>query len=247
MNKIIGLWAHPRSLSTAFERMMIQRGDFHVVHEPFNSLYDEGEYKLIAPDGTEVIAFTYDQIIDTIISWSVDHKILIKDTFEYHYDGFFNRIDFLEMIDHSFIVREPEKTINSHYALNSEVTTSEIGYQNLLDFIAYLDDHGFATRAIVDADELLADTPKVVKYYCKNLGITFLPQALSWSNGERKEWKRSKKWHIDAQNSNGFQKSEKIYEKRVDNSEKLKAFYEVCLPQYKKIIALKNQLSMTIL
>ena len=35
MEKILALWAVPRSTSTAFERMMRERGDFWVVDEPF--------------------------------------------------------------------------------------------------------------------------------------------------------------------------------------------------------------------
>ena len=32
---IIALWAHPRSMSTATERIMHERGDCKVFHEPF--------------------------------------------------------------------------------------------------------------------------------------------------------------------------------------------------------------------
>jgi len=39
MNKIIALWVHPRSLSTVMERVMIERGDFRVIHEPFAYVY----------------------------------------------------------------------------------------------------------------------------------------------------------------------------------------------------------------
>ena len=36
--KILALWCHPRSVSTAFERVMRERGDLGVLHEPF--MYD---------------------------------------------------------------------------------------------------------------------------------------------------------------------------------------------------------------
>jgi hypothetical protein len=36
------LWAHPRSRSTALERMMMERGDVTVLHEPLVTLLDEG-------------------------------------------------------------------------------------------------------------------------------------------------------------------------------------------------------------
>jgi hypothetical protein len=39
MNSIIALWTHPRSISTAFERVMMERGDMNVLHEPFSYLY----------------------------------------------------------------------------------------------------------------------------------------------------------------------------------------------------------------
>ena len=35
---IIALWSHPRSMSTAFERIMRARGDLDCLHEPF--MYD---------------------------------------------------------------------------------------------------------------------------------------------------------------------------------------------------------------
>lgn len=39
MNRIVALWTHPRSVSTAFERVMMERGDFKILHEPFSYLY----------------------------------------------------------------------------------------------------------------------------------------------------------------------------------------------------------------
>ena len=39
MNPIIFLWAHPRSMSTAVERIMRERGDLDCLHEPFLHYY----------------------------------------------------------------------------------------------------------------------------------------------------------------------------------------------------------------
>ncbi|WP_283176701.1 hypothetical protein [Gemmobacter sp. 24YEA27] len=38
MNRIYALWSHPRSMSTAMERVMRERGDLDCAHEPF--MYD---------------------------------------------------------------------------------------------------------------------------------------------------------------------------------------------------------------
>src|SRR5215216_5749512 len=37
--KPVALWAVPRSISTAFERVFVERGDFKVFHEPFSASY----------------------------------------------------------------------------------------------------------------------------------------------------------------------------------------------------------------
>ena len=37
--KPIALWAVPRSISTAFERVFVERDDFEVLHEPFSASY----------------------------------------------------------------------------------------------------------------------------------------------------------------------------------------------------------------
>src|SRR5690242_19337971 len=39
---LLMLWSAPRSRSTAFFRMMIERGDFTAVHEPFSYLAEFG-------------------------------------------------------------------------------------------------------------------------------------------------------------------------------------------------------------
>jgi hypothetical protein len=36
---IIFLWSHPRSVSSAMERIMLERGDMTTLHEPFIYLY----------------------------------------------------------------------------------------------------------------------------------------------------------------------------------------------------------------
>ena len=39
---VLALWATPRTVSTAFERMVMERGDLHVTTEPFSLAYYHG-------------------------------------------------------------------------------------------------------------------------------------------------------------------------------------------------------------
>ena len=45
-DKPVALWCVPRSLSTAFERVFLERDDFEVLHEPFSASYYRGEDRL---------------------------------------------------------------------------------------------------------------------------------------------------------------------------------------------------------
>jgi hypothetical protein len=46
--KPVALWAVPRSISTAFERVFVERNDFEVFHEPFSASYHYSEDRLSA-------------------------------------------------------------------------------------------------------------------------------------------------------------------------------------------------------
>jgi hypothetical protein len=45
-DKPVALWAVPRSISTAFERVFVERDDFEVLHEPFSDAYYYGPDRL---------------------------------------------------------------------------------------------------------------------------------------------------------------------------------------------------------
>ena len=49
MHKIIPLWVHPRSLSTPMERIMMERGEFKIFHEPFAYVYYVDDKKAAEP------------------------------------------------------------------------------------------------------------------------------------------------------------------------------------------------------
>lgn len=49
MNQILAFWVHPRSISTGFERIFIERSDFKVLHEPFSALYYVYEKRVDCP------------------------------------------------------------------------------------------------------------------------------------------------------------------------------------------------------
>src|SRR4051794_36311922 len=115
MHKIIAMWAHPRALSTAFLRMMIARGDITVVHEPLVTLTDEG--KVPVPDGRGgmVELHSAQEVFAHLKYLARDRPVFFKDTVEYRYQYLFDHPEEIAGIEHTFIVRDPKKAINSHY------------------------------------------------------------------------------------------------------------------------------------
>ncbi|NRT88954.1 hypothetical protein [Clostridium beijerinckii] len=235
MNKIIALWAHPRSLSTAFERMILERGDFFVMHEPFCTLADTGSYSVILPDGKEYTVNSYENLIDLIYEISKSRKIFFKETTDHRYDILLKNNEFLGNIINTFIIREPSKTINSHYAMNNNVTCNEIGYENLYEIFNYVIELTSKIPVVIEADMLISNPKRCIKEYCQRIGINFIDEALTWDSKNISEWKITQKWHIDAMKSIGFNEVEKQYLVRVNNNDKLKEFYDYNLEFYEYI------------
>ena len=235
---ILMMWAHPRSLSTAFERMMMERSDFLVFHEPFCTLYDTGRVTLRGVRGAETTLTDYDELIDFIGVASAGARVFIKETCEYHYAQVLAREEFLRAATHTFIIREPRKTISSHFKMNPNVTRDEIGYGHLWELHTRLAELGVAVRAVVDADRMLVDTEDVVSEYCRRVGIEFQPAALSWNPMMPHDWERTALWHADAISSAGIREIERNYDATVDTDDRLRSFYDWHLPIYQKLKAL---------
>ena len=62
--------------------------------------------------------------------------------------------------------------------------------------------------------------------------IDFIPESLTWEAGHQSEWDIWEDWHTDAARSTGIRKNVETFEVTVENSDRLKAFYEDQLPYY---------------
>jgi hypothetical protein len=230
------MWAHPRSLSTAFLRMMIARGDLTVVHEPLVTLVDEGEVPLPSPDGGTFLARTVGEVLAQLRRLAVQRPVFFKDTLEYRYQYLFDHPDEIAGITHTFIVRDPGKAISSHYAMKPTVTCPEIGYEHQYDLLQLARAHSTHTPVVIEAERLLAEPSTVIDGYCAAVGLPFLPHALSWQPEDRTEWQRTRKWHLAAIDSSGFAAPANDYPSTIDNNPVLRSFYDYHFPFYQRIL-----------
>jgi sulfotransferase family protein len=223
---LLFLWGTPRSMSTAFLRMMLERGDHEVFHEPFSSIVVRG-WSLVG-DRT---ATSHDELLKLLEERACEHPVFVKETTEYDYlttGG--DRIP--EVGRHTFIIRDPRRVIPSHYAMNPDMVCDEIGYGHQMEMARRVRAVSGVRPHVVEAEDLLTDARGTVSRFCEYAGIPFLESSLSWQPGDQEVWSRTSQWHRDAAGSSGFARSSPSYESTVDNDRFLYECYWHHRPHY---------------
>lgn len=196
---VLALWSAPRCRSTAFARMMAERDDRLVVHEPFSHVADFGEAKV-----GDRVAHTEQEVLAALRASAAEQPVFFKDTTDFHYPALLADQGFLTAATHTFIIRHPAEAIASHHVLNPDLGRDEIGFAWLHEIFTAVRAATGSTPVVIDSDDLLDRPEAVVKSYCERVGIPYLPEAMTWEAGERDEWAPSGRWHADAANSTGF-------------------------------------------
>lgn len=198
--QIIALWSAPRSISTAFFRMMLERGDFTVVHEPFSYL---AEFGFVEFGGKRLS--DENQVIAHIRALAKERPVFFKDTTDERYPSVLANRRFLgEDAVHTFLIRDPRETIASYYRINPEMREEQVGFGHLRELVENVQRAAGRPQFIMDAQGLLTDPAETVKAFCRHVGIDYIPEALVWQAGERPEWGPSQQWHHEAAASTGF-------------------------------------------
>lgn len=237
MEQILAFWVHPRSISTGFERVFIERGDYKVLHEPFSPLYYVYEKRVDVP-GQHIdprVPHSYADIRRWILEEGDKAPVFFKDMAYHPFDHIIKDDEFLKRLTHTFLIREPEKTILSHAVMNPGVTRDEIGYELEFKLFEKVAEVTGQTPVLIDADELEDDPEGITRAYCEAVGIPFIKESLSWDPGQVPEWDSWKEWHVDAAESSGIQKNMETFDFGLDDRPNLRDYYEYHLPFYEKL------------
>ncbi|SCG69347.1 sulfotransferase family protein [Micromonospora halophytica] len=230
--QVLALWSAPRCRSTAFARMMTERGDRAVVHEPFSRVVDFGAVEVgdrTANDEQDVLA--------ALRALACTQPVFFKDTTDFHYPALLADEDFLSAATHTFIIRDPAEAIASHHALNPRLGRDEIGFAWLYEIFTAVQDATGTTPVVVDSDDLLARPAETVRAYCEAVGITFLPDALSWEPGMRPEWRSTSRWHQSTSETAGFTPGRTGGAETVAADPVLRAYRDYHQPYYERLRA----------
>jgi len=224
-----------RTTSTidGFFRSMVERGDMTALHEPFCNLRDCGE--------TDAGDRTFDSPL-SLLAWLRDEthhmRVFLKDhpPTAYVRDLLADR-RFLAEARHAFLIRHPEEIAASSYALHPGMSINSIGLERLCEVQDAVRAAGGDASVVIDSDDLVARPEATMAAYCAAVGLPFNPRALTWEPGERPEWRRSARWHVDVSASSGFERRERVYPHTVENSRDLARFAAHHRPFYERLHA----------
>ena len=230
--KPIALWAVPRSISTAFERVFVEREDFEVFHEPFSASYYYSEDRLSDryADTEPQPEHNYEAVMARILE-PREKRVFVKDM-AYQAKAL-SGPELVSKFTNTFIIRDPKYVLASLYKMWPDFTFEETGYEDLYRLFRHVKQAG-EEPIVVDAMTFSEDPASVLAAYCGRLGIPFRADSLSWERKEVSEWEMWDGWHDQAEQSTGIKRAER---RDPELPEELLEVYEKCLPAYYELAA----------
>lgn len=199
---LLALWATPRTVSTAFERMMIERADHLVLDEPWSRAYYLGpdrrspRFPLAMPESS------YAAVTAGVLAAADERPVFVKDMAYQVEPGLTDEL--LDSCVHSVLVRDPRASLVSLLKEWPDATPDEFGFDALDRLVDAVAVRTGAPPVVVDSDALRADPVTVIGAWCDAVGIDQRVDALSWQPGMRPEWPMWQSWYTAAAASTDF-------------------------------------------
>jgi hypothetical protein len=195
---IIALWSHPRSMSTATERIMRERGDLTCFHEPFMYYYyvhlGHRQFPHHQVDPAHPTGFR--EIWRMLYKAAESRPVFFKDMAYYVVPEILSHPELAGAIRHAFLIRDPRRSILSYHRLDPELTLPEIGFEsehNLAEWIA-----GTTGRRppVIEAETIQREPRSAMRALWAAIGLADRPDALRWSEDSVPEdWQHVAGWH----------------------------------------------------
>ena len=238
MTRFLALWATPRSTSTAFEWMMRQRGDFACFHEPWNELYYYGEDRRSDRDAHVVPrpGHSYAAVWADLIRTNQFDNVSVKD-FAYSVEHDLDE-DKLGAMTHSFLIRDPLRVVQGLARHWPDCTYEEVGFESLHRLFCRIADHDGIVPPVMYSGDLIDDPAATVRAYCRAVEIEFIPEALAWEAGDRREvsWygQGTGPWHEQLRASTGIVAPTTDYPP-LEDTPRLLEFHERATPLFDEL------------
>ena len=247
MHTIIILWAHPRSMSTAIERIMRERGDFDCLHEPFLYYYyleRSGGKPLPHFDTEHDHPLSYADTRDLILQRAEKAPLFAKDMSYYVMPEILQDEKFCQRVRHCFLIRNPLHSILSYYKLDSDVGLDEIGLEAQWRQLQGLQKMGISNSVVLEAEAVQTDTAHTMRLFWNALDLDYAEQALSWKRESTpQDWQYVQGWHRNVSGSRGIrqpsaratQQAQTEFDQLSEQEPRLREYLLHHLPFYERL------------
>ncbi|MEM7045773.1 MAG: sulfotransferase family protein, partial [Pseudomonadota bacterium] len=153
--------------------------------------------------------------------------------------------EMLDLFTHSFLIRDPAKTITSMFDKWPDFHPKEVGFAEQRALFDRLCKRDGKAPPVIDIDDLLEDPARLIELWCEAVGIPFMPEALSWEPGARDEvsWWDGGSFHANLRASDGLKPQKRRYVDINDAPRRVQDVYDDVLPHYRHLYA--HRLSMS--
>jgi hypothetical protein len=232
-HRILALWATPRTVSTAFERMMIERGDHEVFDEPFSATYYFSPERSSKRFDQTLANSRASEVMDSLRTAACRRPVFFKDM-AYQAAPYLGDID-LNNIVSSFLVRDPRWVLPSLHRMWPDFSTEGAGYGALLELFTCVRNITGRLPVVVDSDALRRTPEPVVRAWCDAVRIPFVASAMTWAPGMQRQWRLWQDWYEDVARSRGFLPP-KDADPPVVRDQELRSAIEDALPIYEELV-----------
>jgi hypothetical protein len=219
--------------------MMIERGDFTVLHERFLYLYYvvQNPELIIAKQLERVepwMRASFVEIVAGIEAEAARGPVFFKDMAVHVHNekGRFADEAFLRRFSNAFLIRNPEVAVLSHLKQNPNMVFEEVGYDAQYMLFEAVAQMKGSPPAVIDAADLEADPDAVVGEYCAAMDIPFMPQALQWRRAVPDQLEAGDPWHVDLYTTKGFERGVESFDPDLREHPRYEEYCERSMPFY---------------
>ncbi len=238
---VIALWAHPRSMSTATERIMHERGDCKVFHEPFLAYHYLHQRADSMPmlDTELAQPRDYTEIRQQLLEAGERLPVFFKDMSYFAIDALLQDEHFCRRLCNVFLIRDPRRSIASYYKLDATVSLTEIGLDAQWRHCQYLVETGL-TPLVLQAEAIALDPRSEIGRMWRYAGLKPLDHAFNWNaDAAPADWEYVRGWHTDVIGSSGIRTdnrdADELFEQAASNAPHLREYLDHHLPFYEKL------------
>ncbi|MEV4098528.1 hypothetical protein [Streptosporangium saharense] len=194
--KKVALWAIPRAVGSAFERVFFEREDTTVAHELFMPCHYYSESRVNSRyDGiVEPAPENEYEYVKKSIGQLPERPILFLKEIAFHMKGIVE-VDFWSGFTHTFIIRDPRVSIPSLHRLMPDASFEETGFLGIKEMFDMATEVYGQPPVVVNGDEFRRNPKETLRVYCELVGVPF-HDTTEWTEGKvLPEWQRWEGWH----------------------------------------------------